>query len=168
SLILLVRLAGSAWAGRRLLAAARIVDDPLIQRAALTARERLGLQITPAVLASPRVRCPMVWCWRRGPGLLLPEPDLSNPHETELTAIFCHELAHWARGDRWTLLLAHVAICVFPWQPLMWLAASRLRQLSERACDDWALSSGVSATNYADALVEMIPQRRPAMALAAV
>src|SRR5262249_36188206 len=44
SLLLLVRLAGSAWAGRRLLTAARIVDDPLIRRAALTASEQLGLR----------------------------------------------------------------------------------------------------------------------------
>src|SRR5262249_16724437 len=43
SLLLLVRLAGSAWAGRQLLAAARIVDDPVIRRAALMARERLRL-----------------------------------------------------------------------------------------------------------------------------
>src|SRR5207249_2999510 len=50
----------------------------------------------------------------------------------------------------------------------IWFARLRLRQLAERACDDWALCGGASPAEYADALLSLTPQRRPGMALAAV
>ena len=55
-----------------------------------------------------------------------------------------------------------------PWHPLAWLARHRLNQLSELACDDWALAAGVAAEDYAESLLGLVPQRRPALALSAV
>ena len=59
-------------------------------------------------------------------------------------------------------------VCALPWHPLAWSARHRLAQLSELACDDWVLASGLPATEYADSLLSLIPQRRRSMALAAV
>jgi protocatechuate 3,4-dioxygenase beta subunit len=55
-----------------------------------------------------------------------------------------------------------------PWHPLAWLARRRLGQLCELACDDWVLASGNSPITYAESLLTLVPQRRPALALAAV
>ena len=82
--------------------------------------------------------------------------------------MFCHELAHWLRGDHWSSLLGEVLACALPWHPLAWWARHRLGQLSELACDDWVLATGLPATDYAESLLSLVPQRRGAMALAAV
>ena len=82
--------------------------------------------------------------------------------------MFCHELAHWVRRDHWSSLLAEVLACALPWHPLAWCARHRLGQLSELACDDWALSTGLPSTDYAESLLCLIPQRPRAIALAAV
>ena len=63
---------------------------------------------------------------------------------------------------------AEVLACALPWQPLAWWARHRLGQLSELACDDWVLATGLSATDYAESLLNLVPQRRGALALTAV
>ena len=82
--------------------------------------------------------------------------------------VFCHELAHWVRRDQWSGLLAEVLVCALPWHPLAWWANYRLGQLSELACDDWVLATGLPATEYAETLLGLVPQRRGALALTAV
>lgn len=168
SLILLTRLAIGMLAGQRLVTTARPVENEQILRTARLACAHLGLRADPIILQSRRVRCPSLWGWRRRPVLLLPESWPQDRSETRTIGVFCHELGHWLRRDHWTHLLADLAICAIPWQPLTCIAAARLRQFSERACDDWVLSSGVSPTNYADILISLIPQDKPSRTLAAV
>ena len=65
-------------------------------------------------------------------------------------------------------LLGELACGLLPWNPLAWWARARLSGLSELACDDWVIASGQSATDYAESLLGLVPQRRTAFALAAV
>jgi TonB family protein len=44
---------------------------------------------------------------------------------------------------------------MFWFNPLVWIACTRLRQESERACDDMVIASGVHPTEYASQLVEL-------------
>ena len=46
-------------------------------------------------------------------------------------------------------LLAEVLVCAVPFQPLAWWAKRRLGQLSELACDDWAIAGGQEPEAYA-------------------
>jgi HEAT repeat protein len=76
------------------------------------------------------------------------------------TGVVCHELAHTQRRDHISGLLAELTVCIFPWQPLLWFAKARLRNLSELACDDWVIASGQSGTDYAESLLDLIPGSR--------
>jgi TonB family protein len=69
--------------------------------------------------------------------------------------VLSHELAHIARHD-WVLqICAEVARCFYWFHPLVWLAAARLRQESERASDDAVLRSGIAPSHYASQLLDL-------------
>jgi len=69
--------------------------------------------------------------------------------------VLTHELAHIARQD-WPVQICAELVRAFYWfHPLAWIAAARLRQESERACDDTVLNSGLDASDYASQLLEL-------------
>ena len=69
--------------------------------------------------------------------------------------VLIHELAHIARQD-WPVQICAELVRAFYWfHPLAWIAAARLRQESERACDDTVLNSGLDASDYASQLLEL-------------
>ncbi len=129
---------------------------------------RLGLVVRPELRSSPQVRCPSVWCWGRRPLLLVPASANTNDAAIDWVAVFCHELAHWRRLDHVATLAGELLVCVLPWNPLAWWSKTRLGQFAELACDDWVLASGSEGTDYAASLLELLPQRGPALTLAAV
>ena len=161
------RLILSLLAGRRLVACAKPVTSEPIDRAAEAAGLRLGLRLRPYLRASSLVSCPAIWCWGRRPVIVLPaEADLTT--SLDWVGVFCHELAHWIRGDQWSSLLAEMLVCALPWHPLAWWTRQRLGRLGELACDDWVLAAGLPATDYAETLLSLVPSRRAALALTAV
>jgi beta-lactamase regulating signal transducer with metallopeptidase domain len=166
SAVAMTRLVVSALRGRRLLASARTISDGPIAGLARAAARKLGFRHTPEVLASANVSCPAIWCWGRRPCVLL--PDHAAGADGELFGVLCHELAHCKRRDHLASLAAEIAVCLLPWNPLAWSANRRLRDLSEQACDAWALAAGETPATYAETLLRLIPQRHPALGLAAV
>ena len=171
SVVLLARLVVAFVAGRRLTARAWPIDGGEIARAAEAARRTLGVGVSPRALASDRVASPVIWCWGRRPALLVPTSavEAGDPAgRVDWTAVMTHELAHWLRRDHLVDLLAEVATCLLPWNPLAWWARKRLGELSELACDDWVIASGGSPADYAESLLGLVPQGRRALALAAV
>ena len=74
--------------------------------------------------------------------LILPEAvaDAGPGSHDRWSAILCHELAHWKRADHLAALVAELLTCLLPWQPLAWVVRARMADLSELACDDWALT----------------------------
>ncbi|HUG67242.1 MAG TPA: M56 family metallopeptidase [Pirellulaceae bacterium] len=130
------------------------------------AAERLRLRMDPQMRISAEAPAPMIWCWSRPPLLIMPaSPPLSS---VDWCAIICHELAHWLRRDHWSTLASEICICLMPWHPLMWAARRQLGQLSEMACDDWAIGCGASKTDYADSLLNLVPSQPQSFALCAV
>jgi beta-lactamase regulating signal transducer with metallopeptidase domain len=110
---------------------------------------------------------PMTWgFWH--PVVALPRDAAQWPRE-QLRAALIHELAHVHRGD-WLAQLASRFMCALYWfNPFVWLAAARLRQEGEKACDDCALTCGMSGPNYASSLLEiarMVGKRKTRMAAA--
>jgi TonB family protein len=69
--------------------------------------------------------------------------------------VLSHELAHIARQDWLLQICAEVARAIYWFHPLVWLAAARLRQESERASDDAVLLSGIAPTQYASQLLDL-------------
>jgi len=66
-----------------------------------------------------------------------------------------HELAHIKRHDWVVQVLAEAARAIYWFNPVFWLAYSRLRRESEHACDDAVVRMGAAGTQYAEELLEL-------------
>jgi beta-lactamase regulating signal transducer with metallopeptidase domain len=99
------------------------------------------------------VGTPMVWGWMK-PLILLPRQAANWTRERQEMAIE-HELTHLRHGDNWVSLLAAGACAVYWFHPLAWFFARRLVIEQELICDADMLASGISATGYAELLVEV-------------
>ena len=103
--------------------------------------------------AAARVSVPITWGALR-PVIVFPAEAAAWPVD-KLRAALLHELAHVRRGDWLLQTLAHLA-CAFHWfNPLVWLAARRMRAESEAACDDLVLAAGIPAPDYARHLLDV-------------
>jgi hypothetical protein len=103
-----------------------------------------------ALLVSNEIRSPVSWGVLR-PVILLNEEALTKNNDAE--AIIAHELAHVARLDWASLLLARIATALFWFNPLVWMVARQAHQLREEAADDAVLRSNVNHLDYAALLV---------------
>jgi beta-lactamase regulating signal transducer with metallopeptidase domain len=103
---------------------------------------------------------PMAWGWRR-PGVLLPAGARDWP-EPRRRGVLLHELAHVVRGDYAAQLTSEVARALYWFNPLVWMAARKLRLESEHACDDRVLTAGARASDYAGDLLEIARSLRAA------
>ncbi len=122
---------------------ARLVDD-------LVHELQLGRPVT--VLVSSEHAMPMTWGIK--PKVLLPA-DAGDWTDERLRAVLLHELAHVKRWDFLTQLMAR-AVCAVHWpNPLIWVAAYRLRMERELACDDRVLNAGSRASDYAQHLLDV-------------
>jgi hypothetical protein len=104
---------------------------------------------------------PVTWGAVR-PVILLPSHSASWSEECLHVALL-HETAHVRRLDWMTQIASRGACAVLWFHPLMWMAASRMREESENACDDLVMRAGVSSTDYAQRLVDIVrsmPEKR--------
>jgi len=69
--------------------------------------------------------------------------------------VLCHELAHIRRRDWVIQIAAQIVRSVYWFNPLLWMACTRLRLESEQACDDRVLNLGVERTEYATQLLDL-------------
>jgi HEAT repeat protein/beta-lactamase regulating signal transducer with metallopeptidase domain len=114
---------------------------------------RLGLSPATRFLESSEAGVPMVWgLWR--PVVVVPAEAAAWPAD-RLRIVLLHELAHVKRRDCLTQALAQVACALYWFNPLVWLAARRLRMERERACDDLVLAQGTRGPDYADLLIDV-------------
>src|SRR4029434_9596084 len=106
-----------------------------------------------AFVESKAVTLPMVWgVWR--PLIVMPH-SASGWTDERRRVVVLHELAHVKRRDCLTQALAHVVCADYCVNPIVWLAARRLRAERERACDDFVLSAGEKGPDYAAHLLDI-------------
>jgi TonB family protein len=160
AVVVVVRLGGAlAWIPRIARRATPLTGERWATLLAdLTAR--LDLRQPIRLLAASGPVSPMAW-GLLGPTILLPAAAGEWPEELR-RSILLHELAHLKRHD-WALQILTRLACAMHWfNPLVWWAARRSRQESERACDDQVLGAGAAAPDYAAHLLAVARSLRGA------
>jgi TonB family protein len=148
-LVLLVGLGRLAWVASR---AQPIVQGPWTELATEISA-RYSLRRPVLLLQSDHPTMLVTWGLVR-PRVILPRSARDWP-EDRARVVICHELAHIRRGDWAIQMAAEMLRSVYWFNPLVWIACTRLRQDSERACDDAVLNLGTDASEYATHLLEL-------------
>jgi beta-lactamase regulating signal transducer with metallopeptidase domain len=157
-LVVLARLAfGTAhvwWIARR------ATPDPVWAPLGRDLAWSLGIDRQVTFLSGDEDAMPMAWGLVR-PRVLLPAEADDWPLERR-RVVLLHELAHVKRCDSLTQMVAHIACAAYWFNPLVWLAAQRLRAEREHACDDLVLATGTRGSDYADHLLDIARSLRSA------
>jgi HEAT repeat protein len=171
-LLVVAAIAGSlAWASlavRRIVKQAHPLDTADWRTPLWEVADRMGLDEVPRLLRSDEAKMPFA-CGLATPTIVLPA-ESDNWTLDRRRAVLLHELAHVRRHDLLGHTLGRLVCAVYWFHPLVWTAAKQLRNESERACDDLALSCGTRATDYAEHLLDIVTSVRrdatPSVALA--
>ncbi|BDI34516.1 hypothetical protein CCAX7_65670 [Capsulimonas corticalis] len=135
------------------------------------ARRRLSVarRVVLRVGSTDRTLSVPMTCGVLHPTILLPRNASEWPEE-RLRAAILHETAHIRRRDWLTMALTQFVCALYWWNPLVWVAAQKLRLESEQACDDLVLGAGVPAADYASHLLDvargLTASRQPLAAVA--
>ena len=87
--------------------------------------------------------------------LLLPENIATHLDETQLDAIFAHELCHVRRRDNLAAAVHMLVEAIFWFHPLVWWIGSRLIEERERACDEEVVRLGSDPEIYAETILKI-------------
>lgn len=129
--------------------------------------ERRRMKVRPAITLHLTERIGPAVCWKPGGyRLLVPEALWRQLNAAQREAVLRHELAHVARGDLWTSLLARLLVLPQWFNPLAWWAVRRYEECAEWACDDLALGAEPEeAFDYARTLLALGEESMAAPAL---
>jgi beta-lactamase regulating signal transducer with metallopeptidase domain len=126
-----------------------------------SARTAIGVRRKVKLATTSEIDTPSLHGWFR-PVLLLPSQVVESFSPEQLRFIFLHEMAHLRRADvpvNWFIAAVH-AINWF--NPLVWLAVTRLEEDRELACDELALSKvgHQERTAYGRTVLQLLDQLR--------
>jgi len=154
ALLVLLRLAIGTWRVNQLSREGVRVEDGVWLSLAQRLANRLGVTRPLILLRGERLAVPVTWGIVY-PAVLLPQ-DADTWTEERRRFVLVHEMAHVKRFDALTQLLAQLALAVFWFDPLVWVAAHQMRMEREHACDDYVLRDGTAPSLYAGELLEMV------------
>jgi bla regulator protein BlaR1 len=121
------------------------------------ARVQLHIRREIAVVESPLIDGPALHGVFR-PTLLLPEGMCSAFDREELRHIILHELAHLRRHDIAVNWIVNAIRAMHWFNPLVWLAATRIQEERELACDELTLAclDPQERTDYGRTILKVI------------
>lgn len=132
---------GMVFLHLRLLYRIRRDSDPAkeeITDALHTACKLAGVAIPPRLIITDAIPAPALFGIIR-PVILLPRDLASQGPSAALRLIFLHELAHLQRRDLWAQVVASLIVVLHWFNPVVWIAARRMRAEAEMAADAHAL-----------------------------
>jgi HEAT repeat protein/beta-lactamase regulating signal transducer with metallopeptidase domain len=136
------------WMSRR---TAVVTDAPWLADAQALAGD-FGLSRVRFLRGRPGTM-PMAWGIFRS-SVVMPS-DADRWPADRVRVVLLHELAHVKRRDCLTHVVAQIACAAYWFNPIVWMAATRLRSERERACDDLVLAAGTRGSDYADQLLDI-------------
>lgn len=145
-------LAGELQLGR-LARKSKVLSNPDWGFVLHEARAMLGLRRAPRIMQSAENCIPLTWGALR-PVVLLPAAATGWAIERR-RVVLLHELAHVKRWDCLTQTVTRIVCALFWINPLVWVAARRMRIERERACDDLVLNRGCKPSDYAAQLLDI-------------
>jgi TonB family protein len=162
--ILAAGLARLRW----LASSAAPVADPSWRRALSETARAHGIRRPIRLLSGQHPTLLVTWGQRR-PTVFVPA-DARSWTDDRIRVVLSHELAHIRRGDWLVQIAAEIVRAVYWFNPLLWIACRRLREESERACDDAVIALGVQGPEYATHLVDLARafRHQPAVPAAAM
>lgn len=138
---------------RRLSGAATEMDDSAWRAAASAIGACLACRRSVRVLIGERVTTPMAsGVWRPTVFLPLSARAWTADHRD---VVLAHEIAHLASGDPLRHLMTRLAVAVYWFHPLAWIAARQAGIAREQACDAAVLSLGTRPSVYARVLLDL-------------
>jgi beta-lactamase regulating signal transducer with metallopeptidase domain len=154
ALLVLLRLAIGTWRVGQLAREGKRVEDGVWLSLTQRLANRLGVTRPLILLRGEKLAVPVTWGIVY-PAVLLPQ-DADQWSDERRRFVLVHEMAHVKRFDALTQLLAQLSLAMFWFDPLVWLAAHRMRVEREHACDDYVLRDGTAPSLYAGELLEMV------------
>jgi beta-lactamase regulating signal transducer with metallopeptidase domain len=126
-----------------------------------------GIRRRVRLMVSDKIASPLATGFRH-PAVILPAILPAQFCEEELDHVLLHELAHVARRDDWSNLLARALGAVAGLHPVVGWTLRQLARERELACDDWVVSRIGEARSYAASLARLFEvcraQRRVVLA----
>ncbi len=117
--------------------------------------QQLDLSAPPCVLAGGSVKIPTVVGFVRTT-ILLPQTLLDELAQEQLANLIGHELAHVRRHDIQVGWFISIVLCVYWFNPVVWLSNFFIRREREMACDDAVLyATRQEGKEYAATVVRM-------------
>jgi len=155
------------WRTSRQAGRAPAIADGTWDRELATYRRRLGIR-RQVRLGTGALSMPAQIGIVR-PRILLPATMVAEADPALLRPAIVHELIHVRRLDFAFNLVAGLALSLYWCNPLVWLAARRLRDSAEQACDDWSVELLGHPERYGGCLLEVAARcaRRPRLSLSA-
>ncbi len=115
---------------------------------------RVGILRPLTLLGGEALAVPVTWGIIY-PVVLLPA-DAESWDDEQRRYVLVHEMAHIRRFDALTQVIGQLALALFWFDPLVWLAVARMRAEREHACDDYVLQAGTTPSRYANDLLTMV------------
>lgn len=127
--------------------------------------ERAGVRRPVRLSSSTRVPVPIALGALGKAEICLPPRAFAALTAEQQEALLAHELGHIARRDPFWLAFGRIQTGILFFQPLAWIACSRLREISELLSDEWAVSRTGRPLSLAGCLAEVagwsLPSARP-------
>lgn len=138
---------------RRLVSAALPVRDPAWLECLELLRMRFDAPARIRLLIGRDVRTPMAGgLWR--PIILLPE-SAAEWSAARRVVVLTHELVHARRRDALRVVAGRVALALYWFHPLCWVASRSAAATREEACDEAVLAAGTRPSEYARHLLAL-------------
>jgi beta-lactamase regulating signal transducer with metallopeptidase domain len=152
--VVLARLAIGTTVVARLARRGNRIDDGNWLSLAQRLSNSLKIDRPLTLMRGDRLGVPVTWGIVY-PVVLLPEDADAWPEERR-RFVLVHEMAHVKRLDALTQLAGQLALAVFWFNPLVWIANRRMQLEREHACDDYVIRHGTAPSMYAEELLSMV------------